>query len=95
MVYGYFARIIIISWQCLGSHVSYCHDDSHQFLHAWMVAMAILGATVEPVNYGHLGTSKKCPDYQGVQVILYEKVPFGSSTKCLDYAGVHIFKCPY
>ena len=31
--------------------------------------------TVEPVYYGHLGTNKKCPDYQGVlifQVILYD-----------------------
>ena len=54
--------------------------------------------TVEPVYYGHLGTDKKCPDYQGVlifQVILYDKVQFGTSTKCLDYAGVLIFKCPY
>ena len=41
--------------------------------------------TLECVYYGHLGTSKKCPDYQGVlifQVISYEKVPFGTSTKC-------------
>ena len=54
--------------------------------------------TVEPVYYGHLGTGKKCPDYQGVlifQVILYEKVPFGTLTKCLDDAGVRIFKCPH
>ena len=56
------------------------------------------GHTVEPVYYGHLGTGKKCPDYQGVlifQVVLYEKVLFGTSSKCLDYAGVHIFKCPH
>ena len=49
--------------------------------------------TVEPVYYGHLGTDKKCPDYQGVlifQVILYDKVQFGTSAKCLDYAGVRI-----
>jgi len=42
---------------------------------------------VEPAYYGHLGTSKKCPDYQGVrifQIILYEEVPFGTLTKCLD-----------
>ena len=54
--------------------------------------------TVEPVYYGHLGTDKKCPDYQGVlifQVILYDKVQFGTSPKCLDYAGVLIFKCPH
>ena len=42
------------------------------------------------MHYGHLGTNKKCPDYQGVlifQVILYEKVPgpFGTLTKCVDY----------
>ena len=56
-----------------------------------------LTSTVVPVYYGHLGTSKKFPDYQGVlifQVILYDQVPFGTSTKCLDYAGVLIFKCP-
>ena len=37
--------------------------------------------TVEPVYYGHLGTNKKCPDYQGVlifQVSLYDKAPFGT-----------------
>ena len=55
-------------------------------------------ATVKPVYYGHLGTEKKCPDYQGVlivQVILYDKVQFETSTKCLDYVGVLIFKCPH
>ena len=55
--------------------------------------------TVEPVYYGHLGTNKKCPDYQGVlifKVILYDKAaPFGTITKCVDYAGVLIFKCPH
>ena len=53
--------------------------------------------TVEPLYYGHLGTTKKCPDYQGVlffQVSLYEKALFGTTTKCVDYAGVLIFKCP-
>ena len=54
-------------------------------------------ATVEPVYYGHFGTAKKCPDYQGVlifQVILYDKAPFGTITKYVDYADVLIFKCP-
>ena len=54
--------------------------------------------TVEPVYYVHLGSNKKCPDFQGVlifQVILYEEVPFGTSAKYLDYTGVHIFKCPH
>ena len=52
--------------------------------------------TVEPVYYGHLGTSQKYPDYQGVlifHVSLYDKAPFGNITKCMDYAGVPIFKC--
>ena len=31
-------------------------------------------STVEPVYYGHLGTSQKCPDYQGV-VIVYHLGP--------------------
>ena len=53
--------------------------------------------TVEPVYYGHLGTSQKCPDYQGVlifQVSLHDNVSFGTTARCVDYAGVHIFKCP-
>ena len=54
--------------------------------------------TVKPVYYGHLGTTQKCPDYQGVlifQVSLYDKAaPFGTITKYVDYAGVLIFKCP-
>ena len=50
--------------------------------------------TVKPVYYGHLGTNKRCPDYQAVlifQVSLYDKAPFGTITKCVDYACVHIF----
>ena len=46
--------------------------------------------TVGPVYYEHLGTSKKCPGYQGVlifQVSLYDKAPFGTITKCVDYAS--------
>ena len=34
--------------------------------------------TVEPVYYGHLGTSQKCPDYQGawsVYMIMYHLGP--------------------
>ena len=53
--------------------------------------------TVEPVYYGHPGTNRKYPDYQGVlifQVSLCDKAPFGTITKCVDYAGVLIFKCP-
>ena len=44
-----------------------------------------------------LGTSQKCPDYQGVlifQVSLHDNVSFGTTARCVDYAGVHIFKCP-
>ena len=51
---------------------------------------------VEPVYYGHLGTTHKCPDYQGVlivQVSLYDKAaPFGNITKCVDYVGVLIVR---
>ena len=53
--------------------------------------------TVEPVYCGHLGTNKKCPDYQGVlifQVSLYDKASFGTITERVDYAGAPIFKCP-
>ena len=51
--------------------------------------------TVEPVYYGHLGTSQKCLDYQGVlifQVSLHDNVSFGTTARCVDYAGVLIFK---
>ena len=47
-----------------------------------------------PVYYGHIGTSQKCPDCQGIlifQVILNDKMQFGTLTKCVDYAGA---KCP-
>ena len=56
----------------------------------------ILIDTVEPVHYGHLGTSQKCPDYQGVlifQVSSYDKAPFGTITKSVDYACV-LISCP-
>ena len=51
---------------------------------------------MELVYYGHLGTNKAFPDYQGVlilQVSLYDKAPFGIITKCVDYAGVPVVKC--
>ena len=54
--------------------------------------------SVEPVYYGHLGTSKKCPDYQGVlifQVILCDEVHYGTSATCVDYPGVLNFKCSH
>ena len=47
--------------------------------------------------YGYLGTSRKCPDYQGVlifQVSLNDNVSFWTTARCVDYVGVHIFKCP-
>ena len=50
--------------------------------------------TVEPVHYGHLGTNKKCPDYQGVlifQVSLYDKASFVTITKCVDIMQVPLF----
>ena len=49
------------------------------------------------LQWNHLGTSQKCPDYQGVlifQVSLHNNVSFGTTARCVDYAGVHIFKCP-
>ena len=54
------------------------------------------GDTVKPVCKGHLGTSQKCPDYQGVlifQVSLHTK-EIETITNRPDYAGVLIFKCP-
>jgi len=51
--------------------------------------------TVELVCSGQLGTSLKCPDYQGVQVSLHvNALCFGTITKCPDYGGVPIFKYP-
>ena len=58
------------------------------FICTYVIDPYFLG-TVESVYYGHLGTSKKCPDYQGVLVVLYETEPFWTLTKCLDYAGVY------
>ena len=56
--------------------------------------------SVEPVYYGHLGTSKKCPDYQDVlicQVILNEKAIWDLTqlSVWINYTGVLIFKCPH
>ena len=51
-------------------------------------------ATVELVYYGHLGTNKNCPNYQDVQVSLYDNASFGTITKCVDYASALIFKYP-
>ena len=50
---------------------------------------------VEPVYYGHLGTTHTCLDDPGAlifQVGLYDKAPL--VTNCVDYASVPIFKCP-
>ena len=55
--------------------------------------------TMDPAVYhGHLRTTHKCPDYQGVlifQVSLYDKSSFGTVTKSVDYGGVLInrFHC--
>jgi len=54
--------------------------------------------TVEPIDYGHLGTNQMCPDYQGVlifQDILYDLSAIRTLTKCVDYTGVLIFNFPY
>ena len=50
--------------------------------------------TVEPVYYGHLGTTHQCPVYQIFHVSSYDKATFGTVTKRVDYEGVPIFKCP-
>ena len=52
--------------------------------------------TVAPVYYMDtlIGTSKKCPDYQGVlifQVSLYDKAPFGTITISVWIMQVFIF----
>ena len=75
--------------------VQHHNNSSYQF---YVPAMCqSVQYTVEPVYYGHLGTSQKCPDYQGVlifQVSLHDNVSFGTTARCVDYAGVHIFKGP-
>jgi len=53
--------------------------------------------TVKPVYSGHLGTSLKCPVYQGVlifQVNLHVNGYFWTITRHPDYGGVLIFKGP-
>ena len=58
-----------------------------------LVVMFQKNCTVEPMYYGHLGTNKKCPNYQGVlifQVNLHIKAPFG------DHNWVcGLCRCPY
>ena len=57
----------------------------------------IATGTVKPVYSGHLGTSLKCSDYQGVlifQVSLHVNGYFGTITKSPDYGVVPIFKGP-
>ena len=59
--------------------------------------------TVQPVYYGHLGTTHWCSDYQDVlifQISLCDKAPFEIITKCVDYCtqenfGRRIFGKPY
>ena len=46
-----------------GTH-TYNHFMSRKLtLHNIMMNTDIISHTVEPVYYGHLGTSYKCPDY--------------------------------
>ena len=52
---------------------------------------------VEPMYYGHIGTTHKCPHYQVLLIIqfnLHAKAPFVTITKCIsvDYAGVLILR---
>ena len=41
---------------------------------------------------GHIGTTHKCPIYQGD--LIFKVSLFGTITKWVDHAGVPIFKCP-
>ena len=62
-----------------------------------MTTIKRIKGTVKPVYSGYLGTSLKCPDYQGVlifQVSLHVNGYFGTITKCPGYGGVPIFKGP-
>ena len=43
---------------------------------------------------GHLGTSLKCPDYQGILIFQVSLGYFRTITKCPDYGGITIFKGP-
>ena len=69
------------------------HDQEHlQIKETNITKYRCMGSsTVEPVYYGHHGTSQKCPDYQIFQVSLHANVSFGTTAMCVDYAGVHIF----
>ena len=72
------------------------------YIHMYIVKLQVDGSKrgYKDVQWNlcrHLGTSQKCPYYQGVlifQVSLHDNVSFGTTDRCVDYAGVHIFKCP-
>ena len=78
----------LVAEVCFCPSNSECRKVTHYFNYHY---------TMEPVYCGHLGTSQKCSDYQGVlifQVSLHDNVSFGTTARCVDYAGVLIFKCP-
>ena len=70
-------------WHVDGNHklIRYCI-----YMHAYRILMAsylyklcLCNCTVEYVCYGHLGTNRKCPDYQGV---LISRSFYGTIIKC-------------
>ena len=66
-------------YQCLGPSLSNTMASIHGGPH--------ILCTVEPVYYGDIRTSQKCPDYQGVlifQVSLHDNVSFGTTARCVD-----------
>ena len=60
------------------------HDSEVKLVYSFLLPQyeVFYHDTVEPVYYGYLGTSQKCPDYQGVlifSVSLHNNVSFGST----------------
>ena len=67
---------------------------SGRILRFYIVTFKMQIPTVELVYCGHLGTNKKCPDYQGVlifQVSLYDKAPIGTVTISVWIIRVSLF----
>ena len=51
-----------------GSYIVSCVCSFISQTRLYMHHCTYNSSTVEPVYYGHLGTSQKCPDYQGVLI---------------------------
>jgi len=83
-------------WDASRTHVKHIWDacECHLGAELYRRLACCETNTVEPVYSGHLGTSPKCPKYQGVQVSLHVNGYFITITKCSDYGGVPIIKFP-